>query len=357
MPAFDLTDPLVLQLRIARPVAPDALRSRVAALGAPKPARVWPVRRMALVLAPAVVVAGVGAALIHGIVNSGSTSAARHQVVTPTVAYEQSLKAPLATPHGLSTQGATPYSPATPRSSDQAFGKAIAPSSTRLQKYQASLTVRVKSLDALAPQTQKAMRTARALGGYVVSAHYGAQKQGYSSLVFRIPIGNVQKAIARFSGLGVLVAQQIDVQDLQARYDSLTKSGNRLQLAIAKVNDKLANPNLTNAQRVALQQERTNLAAALSSLTSQKGSTVRQAQLATVSISLTTEKAIVPVQHHNSGPIGRAFDDAGSILAKEVSWGLYALIVIGPLALLAALAFALTRYGRRHADRRLLESS
>ena len=67
--------------------------------------------------------------------------------------------------------------------------------------------------------------------------------------------------------------------------------------------------------------------------------------------------SLVPVKPHHRGPLGRALHDAGSILAKEASWALYALIVLGPIALVALAAFLLVRVGRRAADRRLLESS
>jgi hypothetical protein len=230
-------------------------------------------------------------------------------------------------------------------------------SKSRLRDYRASLTVRVDGLDALSPSTQKAMRTARALGGYVVSAHYGASKQGQSELVFRIPITRIQQAIARFSALGTISAQDIQITDLQRQYNGLVQQLNTLRVRIAKIDDKLASPSLSNADRVILQQQRKRLVATFEALTTAKGQTVKRARLATVSLMLTTEQAAVPQKSHHQGPLARAFDDAGSILAKEVSWGLYALVVLGPLAVLALLAFLGIRLGRRYADRRLLESS
>ncbi len=233
----------------------------------------------------------------------------------------------------------------------------LAPSKSRLQNYRASLTVRVDGLDVLSASTQKAMRTARALGGYIVSAHYGAAKQGQSELVFRIPITRIQQAIARFSSLGTISAQDIQITDLQRQYNQLVKEINSLRLGIAKIDDKLADPSLSNAQRLILRQQRAKLVATLEAVTTSKGRTVRRARLATVSLMLMTEQAVVPQKPHHQGPLARAFDDAGSILAKEVSWGLYALVVLGPLAVLALLAYLGIRLSRRYADRRLLESS
>ena len=125
-----------------------------------------------------------------------------------------------------------------------------------MQHYQAALTVRVDDLDALSPSTQKAMRIARALGGYVVSAKFNAAKEGNSALVFKIPIGHVQQAIAKFSELGTIVAQNIQITDLQAQFNQLVKRIGALRVAIAKVDDKLADPSLSNADRVRLEQQR-----------------------------------------------------------------------------------------------------
>ncbi len=363
MSSFDLTSPVVRELRAARPHAPEALRERVLASARREPeARFslpswFTVRRVALVAVPACLVVAVGAALIHGIANSGSPGRSSAQ----------------GTVHAEATSTVPVFSAATPRVrlgsivpraigaqktlSRGAHSARLAPSKSRLQNYRASLTVRVDGLDVLSASTQKAMRTARALGGYIVSAHYGAAKQGQSELVFRIPITRIQQAIARFSSLGTISAQDIQITDLQRQYNQLVKEINSLRLGIAKIDDKLADPSLSNAQRLILRQQRAKLVATLEAVTTSKGRTVRRARLATVSLMLMTEQAVVPQKPHHQGPLARAFDDAGSILAKEVSWGLYALVVLGPLAVLALLAYLGIRLSRRYADRRLLESS
>ena len=49
--------------------------------------------------------------------------------------------------------------------------------------------------------------------------------------------------------------------------------------------------------------------------------------------------------------------DAGDILGKEAIGVLYALVIVGPFAILAALAFFAERARRRRADHRLLEET
>src|ERR1700757_1124661 len=73
---LDGYEALVAELRATAPVAPDRLRNRVLE-GAPAPRRRRSRRRkLALVVVPVAVVLAVGAALVHGFVNSGSQNAA-----------------------------------------------------------------------------------------------------------------------------------------------------------------------------------------------------------------------------------------------------------------------------------------
>src|ERR671930_2313334 len=81
MPATDTTDferefeGLVGELRALPTEAPERARERVRALGEPAPRRSLPRlpwRRSLLVLAPACALALVAAAVVHGVLNSGS---------------------------------------------------------------------------------------------------------------------------------------------------------------------------------------------------------------------------------------------------------------------------------------------
>jgi Domain of unknown function (DUF4349) len=363
MSSVELTN----ELRLAKPRAPEQLRERVLALSErpvreprfsfSRPSR-YSVRRIALVAAPAVVAVAVGGAAIHGIANSGSPEAV-HQPAAPTSTVpvfdratpkpERSDAGSLAqAPKALSASGRAPFSP---------FAPSLPPSMNRLQQYQAAMTVRVDGLDALSPSTQKAMRIARGLGGYVVSARFNAAKEGTSALVFKIPVGRVQQAIAKFSQLGTIAAQNIQITDLQTQFNQLVKRIGALRVAIAKIDDRLGSMSLSNAERVGLEQQRARLAARLEALRTSKARTAHRAALATVSLGLTTKEAAAVVKPHHRGPLGRALHDAGQILQKEASWGLYALIVLAPIALIVLAAFLLIRGGRRLSDRRLLESS
>ncbi len=82
----------------------------------------------------------------------------------------------------------------------------------------------------------------------------------------------------------------------------------------------------------------------------------RRASFATVGLTLTTQDAAeaIPAQ---PGRIERAARDAASVLAREVAWILYVLIVAAPFVLLAGAGAIALRTARRRADERLLGQS
>ena len=358
MSSVDLTN----ELRLAKPRAPEQLRERVLALSE-RPVREprfsfslpsrYSVRRVAFVAAPAVVAVAVGGAMIHGIANSvapnqqAARGEADQQTTVPFSA--QAARPGVFGAKTLSSDRGRIGAPFAPR--------ALAPSANRLQDYHASLVVRVDGLDELSAATQKAMRVTRALGGYIVGARTSQAKQGSSSLVVRIPISRVQDAIAKFSGLGTMAAQNIRITDLQAQFNQLVKRIGTLRIAIAKVDDKLSDTSISSAERVRLEQQRARLAARLEALRTSRAHTSRRAALATVSLGLTTREAAAVAKPEHRGPLGRALHDAGND-PPEGS-------VVGPLRAdrsrpdpaNRASGVAVVSGSRRLSDRRLLESS
>jgi hypothetical protein len=296
-------DMVLRELRDTAPRAPEVLRERLRALGEPAPRRRLRFRP-ALVAIPIVVI---GVALIGALIDSSERT-------TPVGRFKAA-----ATP--LRSQGAT-------TESDEL--RALAPSLTsksRLQQQQVSMRLRV---DDLSRATQKAVRQTRNLGGYVAGAYYSTgETTGDSRLDLRVPAQNVQKAIASFTELGTILAQRISVADLQAGLD-------RLEARIAearRAGDKRALKRLERS-RVAL---------------------VREGTYAKVSLQLTTSKPAP--KKEEPGRFDGFWGDAGDILGKEAIAVLYALVIVGPFALLTALALFAERARRRRADHRLLEET
>lgn len=252
--------------------------------------------------------------------------------------------------------GAAPsFGPFTrPLRQDRARERALAPAQGRLQQYDAALTLRVDGTDALSARTQQAMRLARSLGGYVVTASFDVPgRRGVSMLVLRVPIGHVQQAIADLSGYGTLLAQRISVQDLQQRADRQAARIAALRQAIAAIEARLRGP-LGTDERARLERQLTVEEQQLATMLNRRAATLKRGHLARLSLTLVSPKAKPAAA---SSRIDRTLDDAGSVLARELQILLYALIVAGPLLLVGGLALVAARTQRSRSDRRLLERS
>ena len=316
------------ELRDTAPGAPEGLREQVAALPTTQAQRSTRLRP-ALAAAIALVIAvALGAAVIGGVTGSES----REPVALRTaLAEKQSPRNPGAELPGVRDQR---------RDWQATGGTALAPSLTaksRLQQQQVSMRLRV---DDLSGATQKAVRRTRNLGGYLAAANYATgESAGDSSLDLRIPAQNLQKAIASFTELGTILAQRIRVADLQGGYDKLSA---RIA-AKEKLIETLTGEQLAREQR------------ALRRLERRRDAIARQATYAKVSLQLTTRKQAE--KQEAPGRFDRFWGDASDILGKEAIGVLYALVIVGPFAILAALVFLAERTRRRRADHRLLEET
>jgi hypothetical protein len=190
----DRFEKLASELRASRPVASAALRERVASLGAVEPAGPrWPFRlpsrRIVLGLA--------GAALLASFVAAGVTSHRRSgdrlsaQIPKTTTVHHGGV------PSGGRALESTPLGPA----AKAPMLSTLAPNRSRLQRYDATLRLRVKDVDALSNGARRAMNLTRSLGGYVGSVDYATRggKRGGATLVLRVPVANIQTALGELT--------------------------------------------------------------------------------------------------------------------------------------------------------------
>jgi hypothetical protein len=357
------SEAILTELR-ALPGAPDALRERVRALPEPKPRVAWSfprvgVRRTFLVLAPAVVAVAVVAAAVHGLFAAGTSGqqpvAAARQEVQHGVG---SLGATTTTPSAAT--GAAPTYDATapaPKVLTQGATRAAAlpPSATRLNKYEAWLRIRV-TRDDLSRDATRAMQIARGYGGYVASIDMNTPGlSGRAVLVLRVPVTNVEEAVLRLGKLGDVTAQHVRIQDLQRIANQQDDAILKLRTVIAGLEERLASMSLPSDQRVQLEYQLAQAKRSLAAQTRLHKGTVREGTLATISTTLFVQQAAA-AKPHREGRLGRTLHDAGAFLLRELAWLLYAAIVFGPIALLAAAVVLAVRTGRRRNDTRLLES-
>ena len=327
----DRFEKLAAELQAARPVAPEALRQRVRVLEPPA-RRGFELNISWRRTVPAVALAGLAAALgsagvlgiVHG-AHPGQRAAVAPQAQKGSAPQFQVPKKQI----GRSLDDTHAYSA-------QLRSAAPAPSSDRLQQYDAWLRVRVHDQEELSKRTQAAYRLTRKLGGYVAWANYSTPvNRGDSELQVQIPVGHVQAAIAAFSAYGTLIGQRIRLKDVQQQVDTLSLRIRRLRERIARLNDP---------------RDRARLAQLLRA----RSSKVRGAQMASVALAMVVGKnqkaaAAPPSRFH------RTLDDAGSVLVRELEFLVYALVVAGPLLLLGLLGLGAARGARRRSDRRLLE--
>jgi hypothetical protein len=322
--------------------ASDALRARVLA-AAPAPGRVRlaaPSRRLALIAVPAALGLAVVAAVVHGVVGSGSGSTTPRALVVPTVQQGADVGGAATGIAAPTLAPSTKVAPATP-----SLG------GSRLRHAEATLEVRVTDGEKLSQATTKATRIAASLGGWAQSVSYTSE--GRAVLDLRVPVDKVQTVVARLGALGTLVSQQLSVQDLQQQLAAESARIAQLRRRIAALEKAVANPALPDAQRVLLRIKLAEARRSLAqSLKARKG-TLAAGATANVALTLSVKPKAAAVVHHH-GRLGRMLRSAVGFLALEGMVALYALVVVGPLVVLAAAAGALVRSRRRREEQRLL---
>lgn len=328
------------ELRAARPVAPDGLRERVLAGAArgPVPApslreRLGGWARRPLVALP--VAAALLVAVTVGVAVSRPASEQRESVERAAVG-----------------GGATPTEGGAAAQDLVAPSSKAAPPGARAQRISAWLSLRVADGEALAEATADALRIVRSLDGYVVRSDVTAGDEGGASLSVRVPAAASQDAVARLSALGTIVGQRVVADDLQGDLDALDDELARLRARLASVQAQLATGDLTPAERAALRARRDVLAARLAEARTQRGALAAEAAEATIDLELRTEQAtgLVPPPSRFDRTLGRALD----LLAWEALVVAGVLVVLAPVALLAALGLVVLRRQRRRGDDRAL---
>ena len=308
---------LARELRAARPLAPPAVRERVrliAAQAAPPRHRAV-TRRRALAVALPVAAALVAAAVV-------ATRPSHHAAQIERAAVPRAAQKSIASGH--------------------AAAAAPVPSPSRVQRYTASLELRVPSAAAVSSVTKRALAISRADGGYAASVSVDAGgTTGYASLRLRIPKPKVEDAVRRISALGRILDENVNVQDLQTQVDATDRLIARLQRQLATLRTEVQTPDVQ--QRIA------GLTARVERLQRARASTLRSARYATLSVQLSSPSQAAPAEHHH-GPLhglGTAFRWLGI-------GAVYALAIGTPLALIALLARLAVRTVRRRREDALL---
>jgi hypothetical protein len=338
---------IVDELRATRPRASDALRLQVMTLASqPAPhaptllARLRDRRRLAL-LVPATAALAVASAVAIGVTRSGAPD-------------ELGATAPEAR-GSADSLGEALTGPATAVPDASAAQKAApTPVTGRAQRYSATLALRVDDNEALSDATQRALGIARDLGGYVVSVRYATGTEGTASLTLRVPSASAGDAVTRLSSLGTIVAQDVQIDDLQASLDSFDTQLRRIQARIAALTAAIARAG-TAADRARLEESRAGARAELRALRASRSATAAEARSATIQLELRTQEQSEVVAPGSR--LDRALDKALAVLAWEAVVVLAIAVVLAPFALVAAAVWTTRRARRRREEERLLAAS
>lgn len=333
-------DHLTHELRAARPVAPHDLRARVREVAATEPllttwARPRLPRRTALIALPA--------AAAIALVGAGILGFAR--------ADYRARVAGEAAPLTLEEKATTGAAPSTDLNAAQDSGTAPMPG-IRAQQVSATLTLEVRDSDAVSGSAQDALELTRSLGGYVVSSSVTTGSQGNASLIVRVPVGKVQEAIVGFSGLGRIVSQQVNVQDLQEQLDQLQRREATLSTQIARIRARLETEALDPETEAVLRSRLQTLRAELVQVRAQIAGTSDAARMSTIQLMIVTPQGsgVVP----SSSRLRNTIDEALNVLAWEGVVALGVLIVLAPFAIAGIAVWLGRRLYRRHEEERLL---
>jgi Domain of unknown function (DUF4349) len=309
-------------LRAHAPHAPESLRTRVLESAQPvvgTRSRGPRPQRLLLVAGVAALTAVVGAALVHGARAPQQQTALK----APTVADSlRQVAAPAKVKGFAPANGSAALAPRAPTVAG-----------SRLAHTDASLRIRVPSVDSLSAATSRATRIATSLGGYAQSVDYRTPQGGSGAafLELRIPAENVKLAISRLGGLGTIVSQELSVTDLEQTFKTESAQIAQLRRRIAALRTAVGDPSLAEAQRVLLRIKLAESRRALAQRLHARKGTVSAGTTAAISLEIGTEKAIAPVAHR--GRLDRMFRSAAGFLALEGIILLYALIVASPVAL------------------------
>jgi Domain of unknown function (DUF4349) len=320
---------LARELRAARSSAPFDVRERVRLIAADDttPTRRFTWRRALVVALP--VAAAVAATIVF------TRPAGQHEDTTAArdAATVKTFHAPA---------GAAKTAPNAGSVAGQGSLAPVSPTPNRVQQVEATLSLRMPTVEAVSTAVQRALRIAKSLGGYPVYVDAGSRvKTAQADLTLKVPRAHVREAVSRLSALGTITAEHLDIQDLQAGLNDTDRTIARLQRKLAALRAPPQTP--------PLRRQIASLTARIAQLQRQKAATIRTAHYATVDLHLATPQVAAPHKAHH-GPLHR--------LGIALEWlgvgAIYVLVLGTPVVLVAVLVWLGVRSVRRRREDALL---
>ena len=342
---------LVRELRSAPAEPPGELRARVAALRAPagRP------RRLRLVVALALLAV---AALTTAILTLPRDDGPQRQGTRELTSVGPARETASAESDDISRNGNLGFLAETDQTRSDAFASApsgLDTASNRAQDVGVELELRVADADAVSETAGETMRIVRELGGHVVASEVTTEgREGTARLRVAVPTRRLEDALVAISALGTVTGQQVEIEDLQRSVDRRANRIEALERAIRRDEIRLASDALTPEERLRVELRIERLRDGLGYARRERAALLREAASAELTVDLHTREA-KPGATAPQGRIERAARDGLAALAVAASVSVFVLILVGPLLLLAALAWGLRRRRVRRANEALLD--
>ena len=227
----------------------------------------------------------------------------------------------------------------------------------RLVHVDAKIAVSVGDNKALTQAANDAVAIVTNYGGYSQNSQISASNQGYgsASLDLHVPLSHAQDAIDKLDRIGHLVSSSVAIKDLEKQATHQTSKIGGLARAIQIYEQALLSGTLTGSQRVEVQIRLADAKHALKATRKAHGRTLKSGKTADIEMTLATDRSVTAViaHHTKTGRFGRLLHNAGDFLAVEGLIVLYALIIVGPIVLIGALAWWIMRERRRREEKLL----
>jgi hypothetical protein len=165
---------------------------------------------------------------------------------------------------------------------------------------------------------------------------------GHASFKLRIPAGELPAALGDLSHLGHVVSRTDGTIDITSRFVAVKKRIAANEEARQKLLRQLAEA-VTLTEQESIKRRLAIVEAQLSAAQEDLGAAQRRVQLVPVSITIDADRALADAGDAGGWSLGDAVGDAGKVLSVTAGVLLVSAAVLGPLAILAALIWLVTR--------------
>jgi hypothetical protein len=165
---------------------------------------------------------------------------------------------------------------------------------------------------------------------------------GHASFELRIPAGELPAAMGDLSDLGHVVSRTDGTIDITSRFVAVKKRIAANEKARQKLLRQLAEA-VTLTEQESIKRRLAIVEAQLSAAQEDLGAIQRRVHLVPVSVTIDADRALAGDGDGGGWSLGDAVDDAGKVLSVTAGVLLVSAAVLGPLAILVALIWLVTR--------------